>query len=170
MAQPSSPLEGSVVFPTEPPLSPGARDQARRRFYHIVDRFDSKCDDNGNGGVNGSQYKHAQLIRLTYNYAQPSASQDNYLRAFFCSLGLSLDNLDGENSGGEDNTENIASEDIDSDLDEQVRSSFFGFADYLIDNFFLPSRLNNRLVPFSISLTQSSQSHWPNNSPAVSRI
>ncbi|KAK4042719.1 hypothetical protein C8A01DRAFT_44339 [Parachaetomium inaequale] len=124
MAQPSSPLEGRTVFPTEPPLGPGARDQAWRRFYRIVDRFDSKCD-NGQGTdvASGAQYRHAQLIRLTYDYAQPSVAQDNFLRAFFCSLGLPLDG--GQNAGGDDNSDNnsedIIIEDIDSDLEERVR-------------------------------------------------
>lgn len=115
-----SSLEGIIDFSSEPPLALGIRDRARRRFYRIADHFDAEGGNNANGG-----YDRSRLIRLTYDYARSPASQDNFLRAFFRSLELPLDRED-------DN-------DLDH-LDERVRAAFFGFADCLVDNFFLPSK------------------------------
>ncbi|KAI0423039.1 hypothetical protein F5X98DRAFT_360154 [Xylaria grammica] len=72
---------------------------------------------------NYSPYNRSQLIRFTYQYAPSEQSQDNLLRAFFQAITLSLD------------------DDDDFDFDE-LRPKFFGFADYLLDNFLLPSRVS----------------------------
>jgi hypothetical protein len=128
-----SSLEGIIDFSTEPPLDPAARDQARRKFYRIVEYFDDSQGGTvrtvgggaGVGGDTGSQYNRAQLIRLTYDYACSPISQDNFLRAFFRSVELSMD--DSEDVAGE------------LELNDDVRSTFFRFSDYLFDNFFLPS-------------------------------
>lgn len=77
--------------------------------------------ENSRGNISGSPgYNRSRLIRLTYDYARSPLSQDNFLRAFFGSLELSMD--------GEE------------DLNEPIRSKFFGFADYLVNNFFLPRK------------------------------
>jgi hypothetical protein len=138
-------LESIIQFQTEPALSPSARDQARHRFYRITDHFEA-AESGGNGNGSGSNnaadnrgsnrgnnqgniggspgYNRSQLIRLTYDYARSPLSQDNFLRAFFASLELSMDG--------------------DEALDQPIRSKFFGFADYLVNNFFLPRKLRCR--------------------------
>ncbi|KAK4031606.1 hypothetical protein C8A01DRAFT_21206 [Parachaetomium inaequale] len=135
-----SSLESIIEFQTESPLSPGARDRARRRFYHIADHFeaaaedrDSSSDNDGNigggggGGGSSPRYNRSRLIRLTYDHARSPLSQDNFLRAFFGSLELSMD---GEEA-----------------LGERIRAKFFGFVDYLFNNFFLPLKAFARKAP-----------------------
>ncbi|KAL2145279.1 hypothetical protein VTI28DRAFT_7647 [Corynascus sepedonium] len=142
MAQqsPSSPhlghqysLESITAFQSESPLTPCARDQARRRLYHIVDHFEAAADGNsggdngGNIGRDSPRYNRSLLIRLTYDYVRSSLSQDNFLRAFFGSLELSMDGMEA--------------------LDERIGAKFFGFADYLFNNLFLPLKAYARKTP-----------------------
>ncbi|KAL2138306.1 hypothetical protein VTI28DRAFT_6995 [Corynascus sepedonium] len=131
-----SSLESIIEFQTESPLSPGTRDQARRRFYYIADHFEAATEDSGDnsrniggggGGGGSSRYNRSRLIRLTYDHARSPLSQDNFLRTFFGSLELSMD---GEEA-----------------LDERIRAKVFGFADYLFDNFFLPLKASTRKTP-----------------------
>jgi hypothetical protein len=103
-------------------LSPAAREQAKRRFYRIVDHF-----DNWNRDGDGGTYNHARLIRLTHDHARPSGSLDTFLQAFFRALGLPIDRTEIGNEG--------------RDLEERVRPRVIAFANHLFDNFFLPSRL-----------------------------
>ncbi|KAI0868862.1 hypothetical protein GGS24DRAFT_191025 [Hypoxylon argillaceum] len=110
-------LEGVIDFSTEPPLEIDQRSVAKDRFNRIIDYFDN------NDPNNHSPYNRSQLIRCTYQYALSETSQDNLLRAFFRAMTLSVDNDDGDN------------DDINFD---ELRPHFFGFADYLLDNFFLP--------------------------------
>lgn len=77
---------------------------------------DNAADNDGSPG-----YNRTRLIRLTYDHARSPLSQDNFLRAFFASLELSMDG--------------------DEALDQPIRSKLFGFADYLVNNFFLPCKL-----------------------------
>ncbi|KAL2256825.1 hypothetical protein VTK26DRAFT_1067 [Humicola hyalothermophila] len=126
-----SSLESIIDLQAEPPLSSEARDRARSRFYHIVEHFHATAE-NGDAGSNiggypPCEFSRSQLIRLTYDYARSSLSQDHFLRAFFDSLELSMDG--------------------DEARDERIRSKFFGFADYLIDNFFLPLKASARKTP-----------------------
>ena len=100
-------LEGAIDFSIEPPLDLTTRDQARRKFYRIIEYF-----DHISGSTSGSspQYSRAKLIRLTHDYAISPVSQDNYLRALFRALELPMD----------------CSEDFnDSDLDEGVSDEVF---------------------------------------------
>ncbi len=204
-SSPSSPhhrhqssLETVIDFTTEPPLSPHARQQAARKFHRIVDHFDNAVNLGAAAGVGvGSGYRRARLVRLTYDYALSPVSQDNFLRAFFRALELSMDNgeddgNDNENDNGEDDgndNENDNGEDdgndnendnendngIDTALDDQLQSKVFGFADYLFDNFFLPSRPDKSPFRSPIPVrdtdtSKSSQSIYPEDSPTVSRF
>ncbi|KAI0439343.1 hypothetical protein F4803DRAFT_47360 [Xylaria telfairii] len=109
-----SSLEGVIDFSTKPPLGTAQRSVARDRFNRIIDYF------NTDNPSDRSPYNRSQLIRFTYQYALSEQSQDILLRTFFRAMTLSVDN---------DN------EDINFD---ELRSKFFSFADYLLDNFFLP--------------------------------
>ncbi|KAI1424058.1 hypothetical protein F5Y12DRAFT_754595 [Xylaria sp. FL1777] len=119
-------LEDVIDFSAEAPLGIIQRNDAKRRFYRIVEHF------RGDIAVNSSQYKPSLLIRYPYEYALSDESRDNFLRAFFRALALSLT--------GQDN---------DNDLDdlENLRSLFFGFASYLLDNFFLPIKASTKKTP-----------------------
>jgi hypothetical protein len=120
-----SSLEGLIDFSAKPPLSEDEHDQAKRKFYHVVEHFE--VDENGQPSSNRSrQYNPPKLIRYTYEYARSPLSKDNFLQAFFKILELSID-------GDEDI-------DLSGALEEQIRSSLFGFADDLINNFFLPCK------------------------------
>lgn len=125
--------EGVIEFLVEAPLDIHQRNSARRRFYHIVEHF-------GAGGATDNsvppQYEPPRLIRCTYEYALSDESRDNFLRAFFRAMTLSL-TTSQDNDNDNDN-------DL-SDL-EHIRPLFFNFAAYLLDNFFLPS--NDYFSPF----------------------
>ncbi|POR34512.1 Uncharacterized protein TPAR_05261 [Tolypocladium paradoxum] len=120
-----SSLEGVIDFSREPPLGAEQRINAKRRFYRIVEHVsDSKSS-------NKRTYSRPRLVRFTYEYALCEESRDNFLRAFFRAMALSMDG--------------------DDEFDyEELGSVFFGFADYLLDNFFLPCkarRFDRRLYP-----------------------
>ena len=121
-----SSLEGIIDFSTaRAPLHADQRAHAKRKFYHIVGHFKTT-------GGNSKQYNRPLLVRLTYEYARSEESQDVFLRAFFQSMALSLDIHDLE----ADHDVNLSNKSDEADL----RSALFGFADYLIDNFFLPRK------------------------------
>ncbi|KAI1768657.1 hypothetical protein GGR53DRAFT_346453 [Hypoxylon sp. FL1150] len=119
-----SSLEGIINFSAEPPLETAQRIVAKRRFYRIIEHFETSSNDG-----DGSSYKRPQLVRFTYEYALSEESRDNLLRAFFRAMALSMD---------DDN------QSIDF---EELRSIFFGFADYLLDNFFLPLKASTKKTP-----------------------
>lgn len=111
-----SSLEGVIDFSSATPLRPDQRDRIKQRFYHIIAHFETTSS-------NSRPYNPTRLVRFTYEYALSEESQDNFLRAVFQAMSLSID------------------EDAPADFDfEQLRSSFLGFADYLLDNFFLPCK------------------------------
>ncbi|GAP85094.1 hypothetical protein SAMD00023353_2200230 [Rosellinia necatrix] len=129
-------------------LDEGQRARAQSRFYRIAQHFESDLNtdntDNtsrsrnrdGNGGDGSSsaaRYSLPLLVRLTYDHALSGQSRENFLRAFFSALALPVDGPQGQ--GEED-------EDI-----EDLRSPFFGFADYLLDNFFLPLKASAKKTP-----------------------
>ncbi|RFU36171.1 hypothetical protein B7463_g157, partial [Scytalidium lignicola] len=102
----------------EPPLGVDQRAQAKRRFDRIINHFEA-VDNNNN-----DKYKRTVLLCLMYEHARSEKSRDIFLKAFFQSMKLSMD------------------EDVDFDnknVEEELRIALFDFADYLLDSFFLPS-------------------------------
>lgn len=97
------------------------RAQAVGRFRRIVGHFEalekpaSKCDGDGDG------YNRPALIRLTFDHARSEKSKDLFLVVFFQSLGIGI--LDDE-----DELVDVA----------DLRDAVFGFAEFLMANFFLP--------------------------------
>lgn len=106
----------------EPALSASQRIEAHRTFYHIVLQFEA--DEYRVATIfHGLGYSRSRLIRLMFEHACTSVSQDAFLRAFFRFLEVPL----GERvdlSGGPET--------------ERIRSAFNGFAEHLLDNFFIP--------------------------------
>ncbi|KAJ8122692.1 hypothetical protein ONZ43_g1170 [Nemania bipapillata] len=112
-----------VINPTAAiPLSDSQRASAKHKFNLITEHFEVD-----NGSLN-TQYSPSRLVRLTYEYALSEESRDNFLRAFFQATALSIEGND------------------DSDI-EDFRSPFFGFADHLLDNFFLPLKASTKKTP-----------------------
>ncbi|KAI1120416.1 hypothetical protein F5Y10DRAFT_289790 [Nemania abortiva] len=128
-----SSLEGSLDFSSRPlPLGIELRGYASGRFYDICQYFDT--------GLHKGDYSRPRLIRYTYEYSLSQESGDHFLRLFFKAVDLQIDK-----------NEPIRFED--------VRSNFFNFAEYLFDNFFLPSNAFPQL--------KASTKKTPQPSPAL---
>lgn len=88
-----------------------------RIFYQIVFHFEAMKRKR-------SEYNRPLLVRLTYEYARSKESQDNFLRAFFKPMALSMDGEEQVNF-------------TDKHLEADLHSALTGFAEYLFENFFL---------------------------------
>lgn len=97
------------------PLEPDRKLEATRVFNQIVDHYEPSQTD--------GSYRRVTLIRLTHEYAR---SQDDFLRYFFKYMEGDLDQA----------LSRLANIDENGDLTSQLAS----FADYLVDNFFLPCK------------------------------
>ncbi|KAH6640148.1 hypothetical protein F5144DRAFT_618018 [Chaetomium tenue] len=137
-----SSLEEILDFSSTVPLGAEQRGQARRKFYRIVQHFEAESTQTSKtktAGKRGTRYNQPLLIRLTYENARSEESQDVFLRAFFRSMALSLDGEDLKSDLDLD----FGNEAVEADL----RSSLIGFAEYLIDNFFLPLKASTKKTP-----------------------
>ncbi|KAF2454343.1 hypothetical protein BDY21DRAFT_353691 [Lineolata rhizophorae] len=129
--------EGGINFSTEPPLEAYQRTRARRRFYQIVDRFeaaDCSSSTSSSSSSSSNRYNRPRLVRLTFEHALSEESKDNVLRAFFRFMPSPMD---------EDKDIDFTNE----DLEKEVYSSLIGFAEYLLNNFFLPLKASSRKTP-----------------------
>lgn len=117
---------------TEEGLDAIQRDDCKRRFYRIVNHFLSASEIHSSG-ARSQTYSPPRLIRLTYEYALSDDARDNFLRAFFHSVNLPIVTGDPGHDDGDP---------------EALRASVFGFADYLLDNFFLPRKLVRRFTTY----------------------
>ncbi|KAK0633309.1 hypothetical protein B0T14DRAFT_533546 [Immersiella caudata] len=88
-------------------------------------------------------YSSPLLVRYTYEYARSQESRDVFLRAFFQSMRLSVDDEDVDLG--------------DTEVETGLRSALFDFADYLLDNFFLLCIRPNRRRPAYHSAIQRVQ-------------
>jgi hypothetical protein len=115
-----SSLEGMIGCGVQPPLFGDGNERARAvaRFHHIVGHFEAIEPARGR---HPKQYNRPALVRLTFEYARSSESQDRFLAFFFQSLAVGM--LDSAIS-----------------LDPDLRESLFGVAEFLMTNFFLPRR------------------------------
>ncbi|KAG8416385.1 hypothetical protein J3458_006975 [Metarhizium acridum] len=122
-----SSLEGFVNFSSSTPLQDTERLQARTLLYKIVQHYENQSNITTN-----SPYNRPKLLRLTFEYATTEESKDNVLRAFFNSIGLSMTG------------------DVDLSCKKTEANVWFsikGFADSLIDNFFLPRESSCLKIP-----------------------
>ncbi|KAI8648932.1 HNHc domain-containing protein [Fusarium sp. Ph1] len=127
-----SSLEGLINFSSTQTLNVQQRARARSGFYHIIEHFDTaKSKPLSN---NSSPYNRPRLIRLTYEYAISEESRDTLLQAFFRSLEIPMD--DGEDIDF-----------ADKHIEEEVNCKLVGFAEYLLDNFFLPLKASTKKTP-----------------------
>ncbi|KAI1360322.1 hypothetical protein F5Y08DRAFT_51778 [Xylaria arbuscula] len=135
--------------PISEELSATQRATAKRRFHRIVNHFlpaseidnddgNNNDDDDGDDddsdsariGVGSKTYSPPRLISLTYKYALSDRARDNFLRAFFQSIGVPVAREDG----------------TDGDP-ETFRPSVFDFADYLLQHFFYPLKAEGKKTP-----------------------
>ena len=105
------------------PLEPAQRDIATRIFNQIVNHYEPLQTKN-------ERYKRITLVRVTYEYAP---SQDNFLRYFF--LGIEK---------GSDFSQALSLfadfDNWDTQQKNELASRLSAFADFLVDNFFLPCK------------------------------
>ncbi|OAA53613.1 hypothetical protein SPI_09320 [Niveomyces insectorum RCEF 264] len=133
-------LEGVLDFSPQPSLTDAERAQARDAFYRIVRHFE-RIDDDAQAGATvaaisrssssrgrGRTYSQPRLIRCTYEFALLDTSRDIFLRAFFETMALPL--------GG--------NEQLDF---AELEPLFRGFAEYLMDHFFLPLKASTAQTP-----------------------
>ncbi|KAK3390607.1 hypothetical protein B0H63DRAFT_120824 [Podospora didyma] len=124
-----SSLGGIIKFSTEELLNDDQRARAAHQFYHIVRHFESQSSVETRR-QRDALYSRPLFVRYTYEYTRSQESRDVFLRAFFQSIRLSFDEDDAD-SGNEQ-------------VERGLRSALFDFADYLVDNFFLPLKASTK--------------------------
>ncbi|KAK5656660.1 hypothetical protein OQA88_4640 [Cercophora sp. LCS_1] len=128
-------LEGLIDFCAQGPLFANGHERARAaaRFYHILNQFEAvEPNHSSQGPANrrSRSYNRPALIRLTFEYARSAESQDMFLASFFRSLAIGM--LD----------------DADPPFpDPGLAEAFFGVAELLMANFFLPLRASAHKTP-----------------------
>ncbi|KAM0365043.1 hypothetical protein ACHAPK_009946 [Fusarium culmorum] len=103
---------------------------AKRRFDQIINHFGSEDDGRGPGR---DTYDRVKLVSLTYEHSTNEKSKDKFLAVFFGFAGLP-----------------ITDEDINFDdptRRDELRASLDNFADYLLDNLFLPLKASTKKTP-----------------------
>ncbi|KAG8415790.1 hypothetical protein J3458_009610 [Metarhizium acridum] len=117
-------LEGFVNLSSSPPLPANIRTQADHRFQEIMERFRDRDPDRS------SKYDRPKLINLIYQYAISQKSRDNILRAVFRALELPIEG-----------------DAVDFSTETALLLRLIGFADHLVDNFFMPLRALTAKTP-----------------------
>ena len=105
-------LENIINFSAPEPLTADQHSQARDRFYAVINHFSAT--------ETRDKYSRPLLVRYTFEYARSELSQDIFLRVFFEFMNLGL------------------TSDDEIDFDNQLDNNLTTFADFLLDNFFLP--------------------------------
>lgn len=103
---------------------------AEQRFYEVLSNCKDEDPDSGT-----SEYNRPLFVRLVYEHAkelqQDATAHDHFLRAFFDAIKLPPDGLA-----------------IDMEHETaDIRARLFGFADYLVHQFFLPLRASTGKTP-----------------------
>lgn len=126
-------LDGIINFPPAPIFSNDEqRAQATARFRRIVNHSEAVEPASR---YNPLKYNRPALIRLTFEYARSAESRDRFLAAFFQSLALDI----------------LGHGDLSDEEFADLREPLFGFAEFLMTNFFLPRMLSlslSTIVPF----------------------
>lgn len=121
---------------SSPPLSDNVRTQADHRFQEIMERFRDRDPDRS------SKYDRPKLVGLVYRYSISQKSKDNILRAVFRALELPMEG-----------------DAVDFSTETALLLRLIGFADHLVNNFFMPctlKRSHNRVCAFTcLVLTDS---------------
>lgn len=121
--------EEILDFSADPSLSADEHAGAVRQFYHILQHFESieQNQRHSRSPTGGQRYSQTLLVRYTYEYACTQQSRHVFLRAFFRSMQLSLED----------------EEELDfkvGQVEADIGSALFNFAEHLLDNFYLLRR------------------------------
>jgi len=150
-----SSLEGLIDFTTTEPsfANEQERAQAVGRFRRIVGYFEAVEQP---ALRDGGGYNRPALVRYTFEYARSQESKDSFLRVFFRSLAIGM--LD------DDDNVNLSDDCVVADFREAV----FGFAEFLMTNFFLPRMSISQ--PTYFFLTIDSPSCYEQDTSAISHL
>jgi hypothetical protein len=119
-----SSLEAVIDFSSSvQPLETEQRVRATQIFHQIIDHCEPSQTKNG-------PYKRISLVRLTYEYA---LSRDSFLTYFF-------KYITGETSFSIALSRFVDFDDWNSERKNELALGLTDFADYLVDNFFLPCK------------------------------
>jgi hypothetical protein len=152
-----SSLEGVIDFPDQS-LEPDERDRAIQIFKQIVDHYEPIQREK-------EPYKQITLIRVTQEY---TFSQSNFLKHFFLYVGR--ETLSEEPNFSQILSDFVQFESWDTEQKNGLGTRVIAFADYLIDNFFLPCKtdLNPCFIPITnIDLVKASSRKTPQPTPAA---
>jgi hypothetical protein len=108
----------AVLNASREPLEAEEKALAKAKFYRIIDRYSKRKRDR-------SKYTRHLLIRYTYEYALSEESQIHFLQTFFQALELTIDGEGRVNLG-------------DKEQANELWLKISAFADFLVDNFYLP--------------------------------
>ncbi|KAK2591443.1 hypothetical protein QQS21_010852 [Conoideocrella luteorostrata] len=122
-------LEGILDFSSSPTLREDERALAESKFRQIIEHYgaDESAPPN-------TEYNRIELVRSTYDFARSGESKDNVLQAFFSAIGLPMNEPGPVDLSIKETEDNIL-------------AKLAGFADYLMDNFFLPLKASTRKTP-----------------------
>ncbi|EJT79543.1 hypothetical protein GGTG_04628 [Gaeumannomyces tritici R3-111a-1] len=143
-----SSLEGMMILPAGTPalLPDDTRAQAKARLYHILENLEAPAGAAAASNQRPRQgYNRPALVRLTYEYTISDQSKSLFLTSFFESLALPLDG-------------NVTDADIDFENTEVAAglgTSVDAFAEYLMNNFFLPLKAASNKTPQPSPITHS---------------
>lgn len=119
-------VQDFVNLSSTPPLAETVRIQAEERFHTVVDHFTPTDEDS-------ASYNRPKLVGLVYRYAISPKSKDNVLLAFFRATELSMEGGPVDFS--------------DATQTDALRARVVGFAEYLVNNFFMPLRASTAQTP-----------------------
>ncbi|KAL8346244.1 hypothetical protein RB598_000241 [Gaeumannomyces tritici] len=143
-----SSLEGMMILPAGTPalLPDDTRAQAKARLYHILENLEAPAGAAAASNQRPRQgYNRTALVRLTYEYTISDQSKSLFLTSFFESLALPLDG-------------NVTNADVDfenTEIAADLGTSVDAFAEYLMNNFFLPLKAASNKTPQPSPITHS---------------
>lgn len=108
----------AVLNTSREPLDAEGNALAKAKFYRIIDLYSKRKRDR-------SKYNRHLLIRYTYEYALSEESRIHFLQTFFQALELSIDGQGRVNLS-------------DKEQANGLWLKISAFADFLVDNFYLP--------------------------------
>jgi hypothetical protein len=115
-------LEGvSKLFLSEPPSEPDQRTRMTEIFKQIISHYEPLQPEDG-------PYKHITLLKLTYDYVLSNESRDRFLKYFWESVKVSVE-------------DEFHFEAWDLERKSELASHLDACADFLVNSFFLPSKL-----------------------------
>lgn len=148
--QHQSSLEGFIEFSTgaSPLFNPDEFDKAAGVLRRVIEHFEPLSTE--------KPYNRPRLVRLTYEHARSDQSKSNFLHAFLGAVNIMIYEVI----------------DLDDEtVEEDIRLALNAFADFLVENFFLP-RKSSFLLAFDFNthqtLVKAAGSKTPQPSPAAS--